>query len=365
MPRSRLSSQPPRAADAWRGGFVIDKAEYTACIAAENGLVVGGSSCIYRLAPGATRFESRETTEGFGDAVAVAVEPRAARRPGQPQRWAFATIDGLHIYDGRGIASLRFPADHGEPVQLLWAPRLVDADGRQVLYVRFDGGRLLTLLPPGRVEEGPGIIEEVDGHVAEADLLASNGAGAFAYARADDTYTEILVRVLLDLPTQRWLEQTLPLEWDHSAITGLAVAGRAVAVSLRNGGVYLTLDLKDQPFERIDALSGQPRLEQGEPDGGTIVFDDDKSPALFAAVRRSDTETHLVRLAPNAPALRIAEIEREANDPLESLPLISSLVWDATRRTVWAAAGHAGILCSTAPGSPSPVGEGAAAKATS
>jgi hypothetical protein len=234
-----------------------------------------------------------------------------------------------------------------------------------VLYVRFDDGRLLTLLPPGKVDEGPGAIEAVEGHIADAHLLASNGAGAFAYARADDTYAEILVRALVDLPSQRWLEGTLPLEWDHSAINGLAVAGRAVAVSLEHGGVYLTRDLGDQPLERIDALSGRPQLEQGEPHGGTIVFDDDESPALFAAVRRSGTETHLVRLAPDGSALRIAEIERDANDTLASLPLISSLAWDATRRTVWAAAGHAGILCSTAPGSPSPVGEGAAAKATS
>jgi hypothetical protein len=44
----------------------------------------------------------------------------------------------------------------------------------------------------------------------------------------------------------------------------------------------------------------------------------------------------------------------------EPLPPIVQLAWDASRNSVWMAAGHGGIVVATAPGVPVPLGEQAA-----
>jgi hypothetical protein len=54
-------------------------------------------------------------------------------------------------------------------------------------------------------------------------------------------------------------------------------------------------------------------------------------------------------------ALRIAEIKAAAG----AGPHVEQLAWDASRQTLWAAAGEAGLLCSTAPGAKLPFDAGA------
>jgi hypothetical protein len=41
------------------------------------------------------------------------------------------------------------------------------------------------------------------------------------------------------------------------------------------------------------------------------------------------------------------------------------LAWDETRRSLWCAGGHAGVMCTTAPGAPVTIGKKRAGQAAS
>lgn len=353
---------PRYRAEAWTGGFVVDAPVSTGTISAVDGTVVAATERIYRLSPGATGFQAREPPEGMGDAVAVAV---SRRRPGSGQRIAVATLHALHLYGAGGVASVSFPEDHGEVVELLWGPMLWTphgpAEGRgasaiDVLYVRC-ANRLLQLVP----DDGPiGTLMPLAGPVADSVALATDHAGGFAFACLDEEDGTIEVSTLAAREPQLWHCRRLEAPdsfWDME----LAIAGKALAVSFAFEGVWLTRDCKEHAFEEIEELrGGLDWHERG--DQVPIAFEgaaDDA--ALFAAVQDTKSTQHIVRVGAGGRAQRIAEVEVPKSDaPGPILPPVRALAWDATRRTLWGAAGAAGILASTAPGAPSWRGVGAA-----
>ena len=346
---------PRYRADAWAGGFAVASPVYTGSISAVDGTVVAATELIYRLRPGAAGFQTREPPEGMGDVVAVAVEPR---RPGSEQRIAVATMHELHLYGAEGIASVPFPEDHGEVVELLWGPMLwtpprwaPDPPGEpiDVLYARCTDV-LLQLVPDG----GPsGTFMQLDGPVARARALATDHAGGFAFACLDEETWQVEVWTLAEREPQLWHYRSLaaPTVFDD---VGLAIAGKSLAVSFDFDGVWMTRDCKEHPFTELEDLRG-PLDPHDRCSAAAIAFEGSADDAaLFAAVQDTRTMQHIVRVDAEGRAQRIAEVEVAGGDEERLiLPPVRALAWDATRRTVWSATGRAGIMCSTAPGAPS------------
>jgi hypothetical protein len=353
MPPAHL---PRYRADAWPGGFTVASPFYTASISAVDGMVVGATELIYRLRPGAMAFETREPPEGMGDVVAVAVEPR---RPRREQRIAVATMHELHIMGGGGVASVPLQEEDGEIVQLLWGPMLWTPDDWKpavpagepvdVLYVRCEN-TLLQLLPDGSPF---GVFARSEGEVAGAWALATDHAGGFAYVCVDQDTCEVEVWTLAEAEPQLWHTRVFEAPGTLCDLQ-LAVAGRSLAVSLSFDGVWMTRDCKEHEFTEVEDMRG--RLDPNErPEAAAIAFEGSANDAaLFAAVRDSKTLQHIVRVDAAGRVQRIAEVELETNDADQlALTPIRALAWDATRSTLWSAAGRAGIMRSTAPGAPS------------
>lgn len=349
------STRLPRdRADAWRGGFVVDSPVYTGAISAVDGTVVAATERIYRLRPGATGFQTRELPKGTGDAVAVAVAPRRLRRE---QRIAIATIHELHLYDTDGVASVAIPEDHGEVRRLLWGPMLVTPPGWapdprdspvDVLYVQCDDA-LLQLVPDG---SPLGTIVQLEGSVASAYVLATDHAGGFAFACLDEENWQIEVSTLAQREPELWHCRRFDAPATVSDME-LAIAGKSLAVSFDFEGVWLTRDCKEHAFAEVEELRGRlDRSDRGA--AAAIAFEGSADDAaLFAAVRATKSTQHIARVDAEGRVQRIAEVEIEAGAEHQILAPVRALAWDSTRRTLWSAAGAAGIMCSTAPGAPS------------
>jgi hypothetical protein len=334
---------PRRAKDAWGGGFVLERPEYVANVAAVDGTVVAATEHIYLVRPGVTKVRMRPMPEGAGDAMCVAVEPR---RPGGRSRFAVAGVRSLHLFDGEGVASVPFPEDEGEIQQLLWGPDIHHGNATPVLYVKLED-RVLLLAPDG----GPfGTFSQLGGTIGDARTIATDHAGGFAYACFDEEHGDLDVWFLAALDTQLWWRRSLEVP-DSFLGARLAIAGKSVAVSFDGGGVWLTRDVERQHFKEVEELRDGASSYTGR--GPAIVFEGAAGDAaLIGAVRASETTLHVIRVDARGRATRIAELETEGGEK----PTGRELAWDSTRRTLWSAAGRAGIMCTTAPGAPSPLG---------
>jgi hypothetical protein len=62
--------------------------------------------------------------------------------------------------------------------------------------------------------------------------------------------------------------------------------------------------------------------------------------------------TGLIRVEAGGAATRIGELS--VPEPEKGVAVVRQLAWDEARKTLWAAAGAAGLLASTAPGNPVP-----------
>jgi len=352
-------SAPPRFGDsAWRGGFVIESPVYTASIAAGGGTVVAATECIYRLRPGATAFQVRDTPEGFGDVVAVAVEPR---RASGPARFAAATMDALHVFDGKGgFASVKFPEDHGEVLGLMWAPRKVDEGVALCLHVRF-ADFLLLLVP----DAGPtGTFVRSDWPAPHVCAMAADGADGVAFAAHDEENDDLDVWVW-ERATDTWLRRSIPMATSSWRVH-LAVAGTAAAVTLGDdGGVWLTRNVRQHDFVELESLRGLPTAEGGAGSGPIAFAGASADAALFAAVHETPRRLVIARVSPGGRPETIADLMFEQGDERGRRALIHAMAWDATRRTLFTAAGRAGVGCSTEPGVPPPFGKNGAKRALS
>jgi hypothetical protein len=246
-------SVPRHRSDAWLRGFVIDSPGYTPHVAAAGGTVIAASEGgIYRMRPGATRFEMREIPEGHGDVVAVAVEPHL---PGQRARFAFATFapSRIHVHDGEGLASFELPRDYGELVELTWAPRMTGRDPTACLFLRFDDDRFLML----RTDDGrhAWVFEKIEWPAPNTSELAADGAGGMVIAAFDEEAWDLDVWILMDQASLTWGIRSLEAPSFFSGAQ-MAVAGMAVAVSFELGGVWLSRDVREHPFVELEELRG-------------------------------------------------------------------------------------------------------------
>jgi hypothetical protein len=334
----------PERRDAWRGGFVIDSPDYISCVAAVDGTVVAAGRAIYRLRPGDTRFQRRDGPEGMGDISAVAVEPR---RPGRTSRFACGCIGSLHIYDAESVASVEFPGNE-EVVGLMWAPAYGDQDTTPRLYVRRDDG-LLRLEPDG----GPlGAFGEVLWPIRDPIAMARDDANGIAFAQFDEETDDLDLWLMTDLATNNWGQ--VGVEAPPTLIgCVLAVAGRAVAVAYEAGGVWITRDVTQREFREVEELQANPDVP-GAALGRCIAFGGatDEAP-LFCTSTTSKGMQAILRVDADGRVTHLADVTKPED---EIVAPIRAIAWDATRRTLWAACGEAGVLCLTEPGAPVPIG---------
>jgi hypothetical protein len=356
-----IPSLPRHRGGSWPGGIVFDSPVYTASISASGGAVLAATERIYRFAPGAARWQWGETPEGCGAVTCVAVEPRS---PGKPRCMVAATIGALHFFDDEGVRTQVLPEGYGPEVhEMMWAPCAGGLDPTMCLYLNF-GDRALRLMPddggPLRRFEGKFWPRNRDDD--EPVAMASDGDRGVAYAMFDEENWQLEVWTLSDFESNSWIGRTVPAP---SFFVGarLAVAGRAVAVAFSHvGGVWLTRDLKEQDLVELEPFREAEGVAEFDR-GAVVTFEGASADAgLFVAAQETARCSIIARVDATGGVERIAELEV---DEAPVVRLIQQMAWDDTRRTLWCAASHAGVLGSTAPGSPVPIGKGAVVRAAS
>jgi hypothetical protein len=358
-----MASLPRHRSDAWLGGFAIDAPVYTSSISASGGSVVAATVRLYRLRPGTTRFGWWDPPpEGHGDITCVAVEPR---RPGQPARFAYAACpNSLYLVDDERVVPIELPLEEGEEIHgLMWAPATNGDDPTRRLLHLFVGDRVLRLLP---YDGGPNYEFEGSFWPTRNDddedrpvcAMASDGESGVAFATFDEERWELEVSVYEGFESNLWITRWIEAPSFVSGVR-LAVAGTAVAVAFEmQEGVWLSRKLRE-PIERVDALRGKDVV---------LAFGGASTDApLFAAMRETPLRAGIARVDAEGRCERIAELELtiEGDEKPPVLPLIHEMAWDETRRTLWSAAGRAGIMCSTEPGAAPVLGEMGAKRAMS
>jgi hypothetical protein len=177
----------------------------------------------------------------------------------------------------------------------------------------------------------------------EVQAMASNEAGGLVYACFDEERWELDVYLMVDPKSGRYFRRSVEAPATMSDVR-LAVAGEAIAVSLEFGEVWLTRG-GEEPFLKVEGLLG----------GGPVAFQGTRRDAALFGAAREDGVDAIVRVDAEGRADRIAEIDTPADEP----PVLRRFAWDETRKTLWTAAGRAGLLCSTAPGARPPLGASA------
>ena len=356
-----VPSLPRHRGGTWPGGIVFDSPVYTASISASGGSVLAATERIYRFAPGAARWQWGEIPEGYGDVTCVAVEPHS---PGKPRCMVAATIGALHFFDDEGVTTQQLPEGYGPEVhEMIWAPRAGAEDPTMCLHLNF-GDRALRLLPHdgGPLRQFEGKFWPGDRADDEPLAMASDGDRGVAYAMFDEENWELEVWTLIDFETNLFGRRIVPAP---SFFTGarLAVAGRAVAVAFDHvGGVWLTRDLKEQDLVELESFCEAEGVAEFDR-GAVVAFEGASADAgLFVAAQETARRSIIARVDATGRVERIAELEL---DEAREVRLIQQMAWDDTRRTLWCAAGRAGVLGSTAPGWPVPIGEGAVVAAAS
>jgi hypothetical protein len=117
--------------------------------------------------------------------------------------------------------------------------------------------------------------------------------------------------------------------------------GDALAVGFGGEKVWLTRRLTEPKMMCVEALSGGPLAFEG-PDAASALF----------GVSIGETVTSLMRVDASGVATSIGEFG--VPEAEKGITRVHQLAWDATRKTLWAAVGKAGVLSSTAPGAPVP-----------
>jgi hypothetical protein len=195
----------------------------------------------------------------------------------------------------------------------------------------------------------------------EPVAFASDGERGVAYAVLDEEDWHLDVWCLIDFERYLWGRRSIPAPSSFSGVR-LAVAGKAVAVAFQHvGGVWLTRDLEKEDLVELD---GFPEREPAgfERDAAIAFEGAHAGAALFVAAQETARRSVITRVDAQGNAERIVELEVEED---RRGRLIAQMAWDETRRTLWCAAGHAGVLGATAPGSQVPIGKGAAVGAAS
>jgi len=318
-----LPPLPANKADTWEIGPAFDNEGSIMSVSASAGRVLVGGSELRRMRAGDQGWQKREVPARIGVVWKVAQEPRA------PWRQAVASESGVAIFlgkegDGR-IAHIRPVAEHVYVTNLAWGR----AGQKSVLFVLWDNGEVVRLVP----EEG----KQETLALPPMAALAADGSGSVAML----AWEELRVYVTDGSPrflfrridfTQDWYE-TLPDPIEDPM--HLAVAGKAVALSIGWTGAWVTRQLETMPFEKSEplALAGALAFEGSSPDA-----------ALFGAVN-DEAKTSVVRVDASGAAVRVGDL---LVDQGRTYPF-DEMAWDSTRRRLFAVHRQAGLVVATAP----------------
>jgi hypothetical protein len=304
---------------------VLLEPKYLTSVATQRGCVVFGGDACYLLRPGAERIQHREPPGVNGPVVACTVDGS------RPPRIAVAGADSIVIMNGDQFATLPLDQGHPEPVALAWAADIFGKVSGPVLHALFDDERVLSL-PMGEGE--PSFLE-----VPDVRAVTTDDRGHLALVSIDRETGE--ARVFVHQSGEDWRVRSFEAP-AFIADVRLAVAGQAIAVSFQFEGVWISR-AQDAAFTEVEALRGE---------GGAIAFEgSSESAALLGATRKEQRVHSILRVQADGRASKIGEIEGD-DDPFGCM--VRDLVWDETRRTLWAAVGQAGILRLASPDAPPP-----------
>ena len=231
-----LPPLPSRIADAWDMGPAFDKTGPIFSVSAHAGRVLVGGAGLHRLRAGDQSWQQRE------------LPPRISLVWNAAQE-AVASEEGVAIFlgkegDGR-IAHIRPAARDATVTNLAWGR----VGQRSALLVLWDNGEVIRLYP----EKGEQDALELPPMAA----LAGDGNGSVAML----AWEELTVYVTDGSQRAQFRRIEFPKDW-YDALPEtidspfhLAVAGKAVALSVGWEGAFLTRDLESMPFVKCEPLS--------------------------------------------------------------------------------------------------------------
>ena len=318
-----LPPLPSRAADSWEMGAAFEKTGAIWSVSAHAGRVLVGGDELHRLRAGDQRWQRRELPPGVATVLHVAQEPWA------PWRQAVASDEGVAIFvgkegDGR-IAQVKPTEEDAYVTNLVWGR----AGNRSALFVLWENGEMVRLYP----EQGEQDVLDLPPMAA----LAGDGNGSVAML----AWEELSVFVSDGGERAQFRRIEFPKDW-YDALPDqieepfhLAVAGKAVALSVGWEGAFVSRDIETLPFDKCEPLSL----------AGALVFEGSSSDAaLFGAVS-TDAFASIVRVDASGNAMRLGDLYPERGPAVP----FDELAWDATRRRVFCVHRQAGLVVATAP----------------
>jgi hypothetical protein len=236
---------------------------------------------------------------------------------------------GLAIFDGAELAVASSRERTLEFVELAWGPASVKGSD---LYLLTDQETVL------RVKAGAESFEELE--LPPVTAITSDEKGRIVYACVDEDDWTLDVHLFADPDLEVRHSVEAPAVMSDAY---LAVQGGALAIGFPRDKVWLTRTVAKPHLACVEELSGGP-----------VVFDGPGGHGALFGVAIEGNVTGLLRVAPDGTVARIGELGISGADASAAPGLVRQLAWDATRKTLWAAAGSAGVLSSTAPGAPAP-----------
>jgi hypothetical protein len=318
MSRARL---PESAEESWEGGFVFESAHPIIDLSGAGGLVMGCGDQLYMLRPGAETWKARPGADELGPTLAIAAEQRP------PWRYAVACTGGVTMYGLPDDQKLTLRAQDSDALVTHMA---FAAFGKEsVLYLRWDDGSV------GRLRMDLGTIEVLP--VMPMDAIASDKNGVLAMVSvrgaADDAHaiftrdgTRLEERPATPVPAG-------PDEGPETRVH-MAVADAAIAYAVEGRGAHVSRGV-DEDFAPCEALAP----------GGPLVFQGAAADAALFGVCWGRVVCSIHRVEAGGGVQRILELGGDVGDA----PRIASIVWDASRRTLWSALPQAGIVRSEEP----------------
>jgi hypothetical protein len=300
-----------RAEDRWESVFVLGSPQPVHDVSGAGGLIVGGGDALFMLRPGAETWKHRPPPEDLGPVVAVAAEP------GPPWRYAIASRGGITVFGlpGDQVLTLRADTPDLQATHLAWA----SFGKEKVLYLRWSDGTV------GRLRMDLGTIEELQ--TMPMDAIASDANGVLAMvavggdaADAHALFTHDGVR-LEERPA-------IVVPGAERTRVHLAVADAAIAYAVEGWGTRLSRGIDDD-FVPCAELSP----------GGPIAFHGTTADAALFGVLWSKAVCAIHRVDTQGAVQQVTEIESEGD-----APKISTLLWDRSRKALWAALPQVGIV---------------------
>jgi len=306
---------PTHASDAWSSLFLLDPPPMINAISGQGGLVIAGGFDIYRLRRGAEHFQKREPPDPE-EINLVAAEARP------PFRYAISDGQSVTVFfkNGQedGLAKLDSDEDGCWPVSMAWAT----LDGTSSLFVCWSNGEVTMSAP-----DNSGVVSvDLEGISA----CAADAAGKLALAAVDE---ESCVLYRSNADATMHVEQTVTPPVEFMRDVRLAVAGDAVAVSMKGWGVFVAR-ARGAPLVRCDGID----------DDGPLAFEGTSNDAALYGTSASNDRA-IVRVTADGVALPIAELETDG----ELTQPIRDLTWDVSRSLLYAASPVLGIISFTPP----------------